>query len=231
MYLANSAAGFMGIDLSKVDIVDTFVDVALGILKKQGRKSWKRVRNLLGPLCLPKKALDQALKQYKTVKTAPRTCYYHIVPKTDSAGIDTVQYWYFYAFNDGINWHEADWENVTLFFRDDKPFYAEYCFHASHQGGPLNERPEVYVGLGSHASYQNLNTFDFVDVFETGGETVRDWVCLPLTESLPGWIDFQGKWGSLRQEGITQLTGRLAGPPNGPKQHQVWHNPVKWAGL
>lgn len=231
-YLASSAAGFMGIDLDKVDIVDSLVDAALASLRKQGRKGWKKVRNLLGPLCLPKKALDAALTEYKKVKDNPRTCYYYIVPKMHSDGLDAVLYWYFYAFNDGINWHEADWENITVFFRDDQPVHAEYCFHSSHRGGPVNARPQGFVALGSHASYQTLNTFDFVDVFESGGETVSNWTCLPLSDALPGWIDFQGRWGSVRQEGVVRLAEKLGGAPKGPKQHQpMWQNPVLWAGL
>jgi len=231
-YLAHSAAGFLGFDLGQVDLVDTLVDQALDVLHSQGRKAWKKVRNLLGPLCLPKKALDVALDQYRQVKDRPRTCYYHIVPRMSSGGLDAVLYWYFYAFNDGINWHEADWENVTLFFRDDQPVYAEYSFHSEHQGNPVNGRPQVYVALGSHASYQNPTTFNFVDVFEAGGETVSDWNCLPVTETLPDWIDFKGRWGSVRKDGLLELSRRLGGPPTGPKQHQrVWQNPAAWAGL
>lgn len=232
LWLAQLAVDWLGVDRAKIDNVEDLANFVLDLLKEEGRDSWEKARNLLGPLFLSKKVLNTARDQYRAAAETRRTYYYHIVPKTDSGGCDAVEYWYFYAFNDGLNWHEADWENVTLFFRDDKPFHAEYCFHSGHQGGPLDCQPTVYVARGSHASYASLAQFEFVDIFEEGGETVSEWDCQPMTDILPDWIGFQGKWGIYRQEGLEQLADRLGGPPSGPMLHQpLWSNPIAWAGL
>jgi hypothetical protein len=71
-----------------------------------------------------------------------------------------LQYFYLYAYNDAGNYHEGDWEMVTLeLSADGTPLRAGY---AGHQGGfkrnweridKKDGRPIVYVARGSHASY------------------------------------------------------------------------------
>jgi hypothetical protein len=90
-----------------------------------------------------------------------------------SAGYVVLQYWYFSFFNDwrsrayGVNDHEGDWEQVTVYLVDDgtdspPPAWIAFSAH-DEQGADLRRRwddpdltlvdghPVVYAGLGSHA--------------------------------------------------------------------------------
>lgn len=90
----------------------------------------------------------------------------------EDAGYVVAQYWYFYAMNDwrssfgGINDHEADWEQVTLFLvREDDDLRPEWVAFSSHDevGDDLRRRwddpdmmkvgehPVVFAGAGSHS--------------------------------------------------------------------------------
>jgi hypothetical protein len=88
-------------------------------------------------------------------------------------GYVVLQYWYFYAMNDwrstfrGVNDHEADWEQVTVFLGEApdgslRPAWLAYSAH-DEAGDDLRRRwddpdiefvgthPVVYAGAGSHA--------------------------------------------------------------------------------
>ena len=88
-------------------------------------------------------------------------------------GFVVLQYWYFYAMNDwrstfgGVNDHEADWEQVTLFLPDppdsgSRPAWIAFSSH-DEVGDDLRRRsddpdiewqgthPVVFVGAGSHS--------------------------------------------------------------------------------
>ena len=88
-------------------------------------------------------------------------------------GFVALQYWYFYAMNDwrstfgGVNDHEADWEQVTIFLPDPpdpsaRPAWVAFSSH-DEVGDDLRRRsddpdlewqdthPVVYVGAGSHS--------------------------------------------------------------------------------
>jgi hypothetical protein len=75
----------------------------------------------------------------------------------------TIQYWFFYVFNEFDNWHEADWEQITLKLGENGPVRVGF---SSHNGGEsvewsnLDERQGrmgdhvfVFVAWGSHANY------------------------------------------------------------------------------
>lgn len=87
-----------------------------------------------------------------------------------------LQYWFFYAYNNwrtgffGVNDHEADWEQVSVYLYEDEDsgdMVPEWVAYASHDysGDDLRRRwddpelhkvgehPVVYPGAGSHASY------------------------------------------------------------------------------
>lgn len=92
---------------------------------------------------------------------------------TRDGGYVVLQYWYFYAMNDwrstfgGVNDHEADWEQVTIFLvdRGDEPPVPAWVAFSSHDevGDDLRRRwddpdiefvgehPVVYAGAGSHS--------------------------------------------------------------------------------
>jgi hypothetical protein len=89
-----------------------------------------------------------------------------------SAGYVVLQYWFFYYFNDwrsrayGVNDHEGDWEQVTIYLVDTdddvRPAWIAFSAH-DEQGADLRRRwddpdltfvdghPVVFAGLGSHA--------------------------------------------------------------------------------
>lgn len=88
-------------------------------------------------------------------------------------GYIVLQYWYFYAMNDwrstfgGVNDHEADWEQVTLFLTDrpgGEPELTWVAFSSHDEVGDdlrrraddpdieyVGEHPVVYAGAGSHS--------------------------------------------------------------------------------
>jgi hypothetical protein len=104
--------------------------------------------------------------------------YYGRVVK--QSGYLVLQYWFFYAFNDwrsrvnGVNDHEADWENVTIYLADIEadteadptagtdPSWVVFSAH-DERGADLRRRwddpdltvidghPVVHAGLGSHS--------------------------------------------------------------------------------
>jgi hypothetical protein len=92
---------------------------------------------------------------------------------TRDRGFVTLQYWFLYAMNDwrstfgGVNDHEADWEQVTIFLGETlggslRPAWVAFSAH-DEAGDDLRRRwddpdiefvgahPVVYAGAGSHA--------------------------------------------------------------------------------
>lgn len=99
-----------------------------------------------------------------------RCVYYGRV--VEDGGYIVLQYWYFYAMNDwrstfgGVNDHEGDWEQVTIFLvRDQGDVRPAWVAFSSHDevGDDLRRRwddpdmarvgdhPVVYAGAGSHS--------------------------------------------------------------------------------
>jgi hypothetical protein len=71
-----------------------------------------------------------------------------------------IQYWFFYVFNRWLNWHEGDWEQITLRFEGGGRMLAGYSAHKhGHRqeiakgNGAEGTHPLVYVARGSHANY------------------------------------------------------------------------------
>ncbi len=98
----------------------------------------------------------------KRDKAGPRVVYARLATNRD--GWLVAEYWLFYAFNNWLNNHDADWEFVALFIpdRDAKPRYM-FCssheggtwrpWHDAHPFGAATDRRAVYVARGSHAMY------------------------------------------------------------------------------
>ncbi len=96
-------------------------------------------------------------------------CYYYGHVSRD-AGYVILQYWFFYSMNDwrstfgGVNDHESDWEQVTVFLTEDyEPRWVAFSSH-DEVGDDLRRRwddpdieyvdgthPVVYAGAGSHS--------------------------------------------------------------------------------
>jgi hypothetical protein len=75
----------------------------------------------------------------------------------------TLQYWFFYVFNDFQNVHEADWEQITLQLDGDHPSRVGFSSHNGGQRidwsalddrrGRVDDHVLVFVAKGSHANY------------------------------------------------------------------------------
>jgi hypothetical protein len=99
------------------------------------------------------------------------SCHYYGHVARDG-GYLVLQYWYFYSMNDwrssfgGVNDHESDWEQVTVFLTDDEEQRPVWVAFSSHDevGDDLRRRwddpdiefvdgthPVVYAGAGSHS--------------------------------------------------------------------------------
>jgi hypothetical protein len=113
-----------------------------------------------------------AAEQTYRSQADPDTCpYYGRV--TRDRGFVALQYWFLYAMNDwrstfgGVNDHEADWEQVTIFLPDPpdpsaRPAWVAFSSH-DETGDDLRRRPDdpdlqwrdthpvVFAGAGSHS--------------------------------------------------------------------------------
>ena len=147
-----------------------------------------------------------------------------------------VQYWFFYLFNDGGNNHEGDWEGIQLIFANTVAEVlagvAPYMLHyAHHHSGTLwagcedewNGRPDVYVALGSHASYRlagdyPTSVWGYDDDAHGDGTTLQPIQYEVRLLDDQSWLDWPGRWGSLGAR--DDLSG-----PTGPKQKARWSDP------
>lgn len=117
-------------------------------------------------------------------------CFYYGHVSHDG-GYVVLQYWFFYAMNDwrstfgGVNDHEADWEQVTIFLTegDLAPAWVAFSSH-DEVGDDLRRRwddpdiefvdgthPVVYAGAGSHS-----------------GAYLRGEYLISAAVPLPGWM-------------------------------------------
>jgi hypothetical protein len=156
-----------------------------------------------------------------------------------------LQYWFFYFLNDyqlawGIDVHEGDWEMVQLRLppgapEPDAAVYAQHTFcevrpwadvkrlAEDKQGAGMTvepgdvDRPLVYAGRGSHASFfePGYHPTDFYDVTD-GRRSSATRARLEIVDDQPSWLRWPGHWGGKR-------TG-YAGP-SAPSQHAQWTEP------
>lgn len=142
-----------------------------------------------------------AQEAYQSSPAYTRCTYYGRV--SEDAGYVVCQYWYFYAMNDwrstfgGVNDHEADWEQVTIFLvpKDGQLRLAWVAFSSHDEVGDdlrrrvddpdiawVGEHPVVYAGAGSHSGAY------------LAGEYV---VSTPIP--LPGWLGrVRSLWAKVR---------------------------------
>jgi hypothetical protein len=147
--------------------------------------------------------------------------YVHVFPRLD--GRISVQYWFFYPFNDGPLWfdHEGDWEHVTVDVdREGGAVYVSFAQHADNNPGvtrpwfdvnKAGEHPVVLSALGSHASYPDQpgvrwfeRTSGCTDVSTCTDPIWRTWEKGGLvnmgerghTLGAPAAFRFTGRWGS-----------------------------------
>ena len=175
----------------------------------------------------------------------PQRCTYYGRVVRD-AGYVVCQYWFFYAFNDwrsgfgGVNEHEADWEQVTLYLDgtgdvdDDGLPHPRWVVFSAHDetGDDLRRRwddpdltlvdgrhPTVFAGAGSHS----------------GAYLRGDYLITVQPPNLGGLVHLSRKvarvltpWGSGAQGlGIPYIDyARGDGRAIGPDQEFQWHPEV-----
>ena len=169
------------------------------------------------------------------------TIYYRV----NNSGITKViQYWFFYAFNDGdLNRHEGDWEMVQVVINNDQPDWVAYSQHHSGQWATWDQverngdHIKVYVALGSHANYLRPYSGKLGIASDTVGDNGK--VLKPDSYNLINiedqeWLDFAGRWGEFGEQSIEDAVSSAilgqSGPP-GPKYREngvMWDDPVSW---
>ncbi len=158
-----------------------------------------------------------------------------------SEGNQVIQYWIFYAFNDGeLNKHEGDWEMVQVVLPSDgSSKWVAYSQHHSGQKANWNQveksgtNIKVYVARGSHANY--LRSYSGKLGIGMGSDYVGangkflEYGDYELEElSSQDWIEYNGRWGEVNSEEDIVL-GRAG--PFGPKFREsgsMWDNSVSW---
>jgi hypothetical protein len=201
--------------------------------------------NALAPGC------DYERWARRLTKDSKPTVYAHVSTDPKYPGELSLQYWFFYPFNDWNNSHEGDWEMIQLNFdaRDaqealsKEPVEVGYSSHEGAEraawGDPKLElvdgtHPVVYPGAGSHANkftaalYLGSSGAEGVGCDDTRGPHVQ---LRPVVKTIPSdptaaaeafpWITFEGRWGELHNA--------FYNGPTGPNMKQQWTAPIQWA--
>ncbi len=182
----------------------------------------------------------------------PELGYTVYVRVTEELNHYVIQYWLFYAFNDGdVNQHEGGWEVVEVVLGSDgRPMYAVYSQHQTRQRADWglvekvdDTHPVVYVARGSHANYfrpyqGSLGLASDV----VGSDGVRlcpaDYELVLLGEigggspnAKLGWLLFGGRWGDWGSD-VDEYLG-FAGPygPGHGDNYLKWFSPLEWGFL
>ncbi len=134
-----------------------------------------RIGNIFRPTVPWRTGRAAAAKAHRIFAASEPCCYGRVF---EAAGWTALHYSFFYPMNDwrsnfrGVNDHEADWETVIVYLdsSNQEPAWLAYAAH-DHSGDDLRrhwddpeveriaERPVVYVGGGSHASYFSAGEF------------------------------------------------------------------------
>jgi hypothetical protein len=173
------------------------------------------------------------------------TAYVHVASDASST---VIQYWLFYAYNNGpLNDHQGDWEVIQVFLDSSgNPSTVLLSQHGSGENAvwadveKAQTHPVVYVAQGSHAnyfrSYQGKIGIEN-DIVGNDGKTLApaDLNLVILSEpgsqpSSQNWLNFQGRWGYWGTEQEV-LLGRAG--PFGPVFNQDgtrWARPSEYLG-
>jgi VPS62-like protein len=180
----------------------------------------------------------------------PPSVYAHVATDPSHPGKLSVQYWFYYTFNDFTDKHESDWEMAQVDF--DAPSAAEALRKSpyevdlsQHAGGERSDwtntklqkqgtHPVIYAATGSHANYFSSALYlgrsarEGFGCDDTGKATqqvdLRPVLLpeIPSSASVPyAWLAFQGRWGQ-REAGINN-------GPTGPGMKPQWLAPIEWA--
>jgi hypothetical protein len=185
-----------------------------------------------------------------TERSSP-TVYAHVVTDPHYPGQLSLQYWFFYVFNDFNNLHEGDWEMIQLDFDAEDAADAltktpTAVGYSSHEGAERaawgdeklqiadGTHPVVYPAAGSHANkfghalYLGSSAEAGVGCDKTVGphREIR-----PVVKTIPSdpaaaaeafpWITFEGRWGELQKA--------FFNGPTGPNLKDQWIAPIEWS--
>jgi hypothetical protein len=182
--------------------------------------------------------LEEIANDYRqNMAGLPPVSYYRV---SRSQGYTALQYWLFYAFNDGpLNEHEGDWELVVILINPQG--IPEWAAYSQHHGGSrvawndverIGNNPVVYSSRGSHAHYFRPYEGRFGlqndDVGGSGITIAPEQLELRHLES-QSWLSFGGRWGDSPGE-FSKVTGG-SGPfgPSTGDHGSSWNDPVGWA--
>jgi hypothetical protein len=187
----------------------------------------------------------------RLTKDSNPTVYAHVATDPAFPGKLSLQYWFFYPFNDWNNSHEGDWEMIQLVFDANdtqealskKPVEIGYSSHEGAERAAWGDdklelvdgtHPVVYPAAGSHANkftpalYLGSSGEAGVGCDDTRGPHVD---LRPDVKTIPSdpaaaekafpWITFEGRWGELQ-------TAFFNGP-TGPNMKDQWTAPIEWS--
>jgi hypothetical protein len=178
----------------------------------------------------------------------PATVYAHVVADPQFPGQLSLEYWFFYVFNDYNNTHEGDWESIRFVFDATTPTAAlatsPTAVGFSQHGGAERARwgdaklelvdgthPVVYPAAGSHANKYGRRLY-----LGRGSEGLGcDDTTRPQTEIRPRvayvpmaradylqqypWLAFEGRWGERQRS--------FFDGPTGPNMKTAWTAPIQ----
>ncbi|HXR61770.1 MAG TPA: hypothetical protein VN732_10620 [Solirubrobacterales bacterium] len=199
---------------------------------------------VLGDTCVYARAFRQLLEEGR----APAITYAHIAREPNHDGF-TLQYWFFWYFNQFNDLHEGDWEGMQLSFEsnttrralEEEPSEVIVFQHAGGERASWEEgkvqkqgtHPVVYPAAGSHATFydsavylgngQNGSGVGCDNTSEPLRELRLRPVLLPETAPESGafqWLSYRGRWGE-REKGYNN-------GPTGPVTKTVWREPFAW---
>ena len=163
------------------------------------------------------------------------TIYYQI---SSIGGTSFIQYWMFYAFNDGEhNRHEGDWEMVEIVIPSGEEKWVAYSQHYSGQRATWNQvekdgnNIKVYVARGSHANYLRSYSGKIGMASDTVGDNGKilqptDYNLVELN-SQP-WLTQDVFWGEINN--ASDFLSGTAGP-QGPQYRQDMNGNLMWDGI
>jgi hypothetical protein len=199
---------------------------------------------VLGNTCVYARAFHELLDEGK----APAVTYAHVAREPNHDGF-TLQYWFFWYFNQFNDLHEGDWEGMQLSFEsntvagalDEEPSEVIVFQHAGGERASWTDgkvqkegtHPVVYPAAGSHATFydsavylgngQNGSGVGCDNTSEPLRELRLRPVLLPETAPEAGrfqWLSYRGRWGE-KEKGFNN-------GPTGPVTKTVWREPFAW---
>jgi hypothetical protein len=201
--------------------------------------------NALDPGC------DYELWNRRLTEGSSPTVYAHVVTDPGHPGQLSLQYWFFYVYNQFNNLHEGDWEMIQLDFDaanagealSQRPVRVGYSSHEGAESADWGDdkleivdgtHPVVYPADGSHAIkfeealYLGSSAEAGVGCDDTEGphREVR-----PVVKTIPSdpaaaarafpWVTFEGRWGELQKA--------FFNGPTGPNLKTQWTEPIEWS--